>query len=352
MQQPRSFLLDSGANCNLISLQHLTKKEKQTIDKKAVIKITGFNKTSPTTHSLGKVAIRIKANYDTPKLQFHVMPAQTLNYNIIGIHDIRQHFLPNLLASTHKTHSTAPCLTNDTPKTPTGSAPMHCYALQRNPTKNTITQPQTTDPTLTYDQASKLYSEIPTPTVKKQTPPQPLIDPEWFKSLWKLFPRLTMEHENLSEPSRLPHKFFVKLKPDAKPHISPTYQTDKKRTNEMLKFLKQAIADNLIVSVPCQYISASFMLPRADPTKPYRCIIDYRVLNKDTERFDSILPRVDALRHFAANGHIYSKLDISKAFHHMQVDEDTIPLLGFVTPVATYSWRVAPMGTKCTPASL
>ena len=114
--------------------------------------------------------------------------------------------------------------------------------------------------------------------------------------------------------------------------------------------MKQAIEDNLIVSVPCQYISASFMLPRADPTKPYRCIIDYRSLNKDTERFDSILPRIDALRHFTANGHIYSKLDISKAFHHMQVDGDTIPLLGFVTPVSTYSWRVAPMGTKCSPS--
>jgi len=114
MQQPRSFLLDSGANCNLISLQHLTKKEKQTIDKNAVIKITGFNKTSPTTHSLGKVAIQLKTNNDTPKLQFHVMPAHTLNYNIIGIHDIRQYFLPNLLASTHKTRSTATLSTKST----------------------------------------------------------------------------------------------------------------------------------------------------------------------------------------------------------------------------------------------
>jgi len=352
VQQPRSFLLDSGANCNLISLHHLTKNENRAIDQKSVIKITGFNKQSPTTHSLGKVEILIKTQHETPRLHIHVMPAHTLNYNIIGIHDIRQYFLLNLIDCTQKSHSTALCPTNETSNSPTQSIPMHCYTLQSNPTKNahkTIPQLQTTDPALTYEQASKLYSEIPAPAAKKQKPPKPLIDPEWFKSLWKLFPRLTIEHENLSEPSRLPHKFFVKLKPNAKPHISPTYQMDKKRTTEMLKFLKQAIEDNLIVSVPCQYISSSFMLPRADPTKPYRCIIDYRALNKDTERFDSILPRVDALRHFAANGHIYSKLDISKAFHHMAVDEDTVPLLGFVTPVGAYSWRVAPMGTKTTP---
>jgi len=53
LQQPRSFLLDSGANCNLISLQHLTHNEKQTIDKKSVIKITGFNKVRLHFH-LGK----------------------------------------------------------------------------------------------------------------------------------------------------------------------------------------------------------------------------------------------------------------------------------------------------------
>ena len=93
------------------------------------------------------------------------------------------------------------------------------------------------------------------------------------ESLWQLFPRLAKEHENLNEPSRLPHDFSIKLKAGAKPHISPTYQMDKKRTTELLLFLQKAIADNLIVATPCKYISASFMVPRSDPNKPYRCKI-------------------------------------------------------------------------------
>jgi len=351
LQQPRSFLLDSGANCNLISLQHLTHNEKQTIDKKSVIKITGFNKQSPTTFSLGKVEIPVHTKQQSPKLQFHVMPAHTLNYNIIGIHDIRKHFLSNLVDSNNKEHSTSTLPTGSTsPSSLTSSTPMHCYTVQiQKIGKKQVLPTTATQQLLTYEQASQIYAEIPTPPIEKQQPPKPLINQEWFKALWTLFPRLTMEHDNLSEPSRLPHKFFVKLKPDAKPFISATYQMDKKRTDEMLKFLKKALEDNLIISVPCQYISAAFMIPKADPTKPYRCIIDYRTLNKDTERFDSTLPRIDALRNFAANGHIYSKLDISKAFHHMEVEENTIPLLGFVSPLGTYSWRVAPMGTRCTP---
>jgi len=279
------------------------------------------------------------------------MPDHTLNYNIIGIHDIRQHFLPNLLESGYQTQleTTRPSrlISTSLPRPPN---PMHCHITQAQHLSEKSSTPATTaKPVLTYEQASTLYSEIPTPPIQKPQPPKPIINQTWFKALWILFPRLIMEHENLSEPSRLPHKFFIKLKPDAKPFISATYQMDKKRTDEMLKFLQKALEDNLIVSVPCQYISASFTIPKADPTKPYRCIIDYRTLNKDTERFDSTLPRIDALRNFTSNGHIYSKLDISKAFHHMQVEDDKIPLLGFVSPLGVYSWRVMPMGTRCSP---
>jgi len=343
--------LDSGANCNLISIQFLTHEEKQAIDNKTVIKITGFNKQSPTTHSLGKVEIPVHTKQTSSTLQFHVMPPHTLNYNLIGIHDIRQHFLKYIFEiSTKEQPNESSQKEKSTPSSLLPPTPRHCYVTQmQEKSTKPKQQEKPTENILTYEQASQLYAEILTPTVEKPPTPKSLINQKWFKALWTLFPRLTMEHENLSEPSRLPHKFFVKLKPDAKPFISATYQMDKKRTDEMLKFMKKALEDNLIISVPCQYISAAFMIAKADPTKPYRCIIDYRKLNEDTERFDSTLPRIDALRNFAANGHIYSKLDISKAFHHMEVEEDTIPLLGFVSPLGAYSWRVAPMGTRCTP---
>jgi len=206
--------LDSGANCNLISLQHLTNNEKQTIDKKSVIKITGFNKQSLTTFSLGKVEIPIHTKQRSPKLQFHVMPAHTLNYNIIGIHDIRKHFLSNLLECSNKEHSTPILPTGTTsPSSLTPPTPMRCCTAQiQRIGKKTAQHATAIKQLLTYEQASQLYSEIPTPAIEKQQPPKPLINQKWFKALWTLFPRLAMEHENLSEPNRLPHKFFVKTR--------------------------------------------------------------------------------------------------------------------------------------------
>jgi len=219
--------------------------------------------------------LNIKNTRDSPQILFHVMPEKTLNYNIIGVQDIRRHFLPVLMSK------------DATPNTQNVRRPGKMaqqvlnHEISGNSIKSTpipnekFSSPQkpseNNSQTLTYEEASKLYSQIPMPEAQPQKNPKQIIDPQWFQKLWQQFPRLAMEHENLGEPSRLPHEFFIKLKPNAKPHISPTYQMDKKRTTEMLLFLQKAIANKLIIATPCQYISASFMIPKSDPTKPYRC---------------------------------------------------------------------------------
>jgi len=251
------------------------------------------------TYSLGETNITVTTPQVTADISVHVMPPKMLNYNIIGVSDIRKHFLPALMSKcnnpssqfvTHPVHQAIPkgdtscaqTLIRSPPDTPSrdliDTEPTSLAIKRQSPPPPTIHQtssPQTCDleQTITYEQASQLYASIPMPEAQPHKSPKQLIDILWFQSLWQLFPRLAKEHENLSEPSRLPHNFSIKLKADAKPHISPTYQMDKKRTTELLLFLQKAIADNLIVATPCKYISASFMVPRSDPNKPYRCKI-------------------------------------------------------------------------------
>jgi len=123
---------------------------------------------------------------------------------------------------------------------------------------------------LTYHKASQLYFEIATPQASPQPSPKSIIDIKWFQHLWDIFPWLSMEAENLREDRRLPHEFFIQLKPNAKPYISSTYQMDQKRTMELLNFMHKAISHGLIDAGPCTYISAAFMIPRSDPNKPCR----------------------------------------------------------------------------------
>ena len=300
MTNARTFLLDSGANCSLLDFDHLTPAETKNIDKDSIIRITGFNKKNPMTYSLGETSITVTTPQITAEISVHVMPSKILNYNIIGISDIRKHFLPVLMSKcnqplpqivTHPVHqptpkSDTPCANhllhstfNPLPHNSSNAEPTSLVSnLQPLSPQDTHQTPlphvRDLEQTITYEQASQLYASIPMPEAQPHKPPKQLIDIQWFQLLWQLFPRLAKEHENLSEPSRLPHNFSIKLKAGAKPHISPTYQMDKKRTTELLLFLQKAIADNLIVATPCKYISASFMVPRSDPNKPYRCKID------------------------------------------------------------------------------
>jgi len=146
LYRPRTFLLDSGANCNLISLQFLTHEEKQKIDKKTVIKITGFNKQSPTTVSLGKVEIPVHTKQSSSMLQFHVMPAHTLNYNLIGIHDIRKHFLKYLFEIS--TNEYSPAMSPKETNAPSSFTPptlRHCCTTQMQEKKNKDKETGTTN---------------------------------------------------------------------------------------------------------------------------------------------------------------------------------------------------------------
>jgi len=251
------------------------------------------------TYSLGETNITVTTPQITAEISVHVMPSKILNYNIIGVSDIRKHFLPVLMSKcnkplsqivTHPVHQSMP--KSDTPCAQTLlHSPLNALSRDLIDTEPTslVTNLQSPSPpiqhqipsphipdleqTITYEQASQLYASSPMPEAQPHKASKQLIDILWFQSLWQLFPRLAKEHENLSEPSRLPHDFSIKLKAGAKPHISPTYQMDKKRTTELLLFLQKAIADNLIVATPWKYISASFMVPRSDPNKPYRCKI-------------------------------------------------------------------------------
>jgi len=188
----------------------------------------GFNKTSPISYSSGQVKIRIHTSQHSPFILFDVMPLETLNYNIIGVQAIQEHFLPFLLAQPHEplklhyndeeVYSLRQIIRN--------IRQVPSFETAANATKAQSPRPersQSNPNLLSHDEASRLYFDIPMPHAPPPPPPKPLIDITWFQHLRKILPRLSMEHKNLREANRLPHEFFIKLKPGAKPYISSTY---------------------------------------------------------------------------------------------------------------------------------
>ena len=154
------------------------------------------------TYSLGETNITVTTPEITAVISVHVMPSKILNYNIIGVSDIRKHFLPVLMSKcdkplsqmvTHPIHNSIPI--NDSPCAQTlQHSPLNALtrdlidikppslAKHRQPsppsTQHQNPSSHIPDPeqTLTYEQASQLYSSIPMPEAKPHKPPKQLID--------------------------------------------------------------------------------------------------------------------------------------------------------------------------------
>jgi len=158
------------------------------------------------TYSLGETNITVTTPQVTAEISVHVMPSKILNYNIIGVGDIRKHFLPVLMSKCNKppppivahpahqsmTKSDTPCAhnllhssLNALSRDFIDTEPIHPAAnLQplSPPTMHQTPSPHTRDleQNITYEQASQLYASIPMPEAQPHKSPKQLIDILWL----------------------------------------------------------------------------------------------------------------------------------------------------------------------------
>ena len=325
----RVFLLDTGANRNMIDAAVLTPAELKRIDPTRRAAVSNIQQGTGTLKSLGEIEIELPHKAQRIKLKFLVMPPRTLNYNLIGVTAIIQHFLP--------------CL-QELCKNPQLNEKVNLFQREANQAYAEL--PKTAEPTevLNEEEAKAYLDTLPTPKCPPEPQQKDVIKQEWFGKLWNLFPRLQMEKQNLREDSRLPYKCKVELVEGATMFFAPQYQLSEKSAEEQAKFLKDAEDKGILEKGETVCQSSSFMVARADPDAPQRMVVDFRTLNKKTIPKDASLPRTDQLPNHASRGGIMSKLDLTKGFYHVDVDEESRPLLGIATNPGGYRFRKLPMG--------
>lgn len=79
-----------------------------------------------------------------------------------------------------------------------------------------------------------------------------------------------------------------------------------------------------------------------------RMVIDYRVLNKETQSTPPCLPRLQ--RVCSPNARVVSKIDLSWGFNNLPLNPRASKLSAFNTPVGTFRYKVMLFGTKNGPA--
>ena len=80
------------------------------------------------------------------------------------------------------------------------------------------------------------------------------------------------------------------------------------------------------------------------PDGGYRLVIDYSKLNRQCQCQAFPIGRIDDLIDKIGQTKYLTKLDITKAYWNINLDEESIKYTGFVTPRGHYEWFVVPFG--------
>ena len=84
-----------------------------------------------------------------------------------------------------------------------------------------------------------------------------------------------------------------------------------------------------------------------------KCLdIDYSVLNKVTQKFVWCVPKVEDIFSKLNGAKYFSTLNLSTEYHHIPLDEDSIPKTAFTSPFGKDEYLKVPFGLAHTPAYL
>ena len=79
--------------------------------------------------------------------------------------------------------------------------------------------------------------------------------------------------------------------------------------------------------------------------------VDYRALNKVTQKDRYPLPLITDLLDSPGPGRIYTKIDLKHAYHLVRIAEGNEPKMAFQMHYSSFEWMVMPFGLSNAPAA-
>ena len=91
-------------------------------------------------------------------------------------------------------------------------------------------------------------------------------------------------------------------------------------------------------------------MPKPGPGDDYRMCIDYVDLNKLTTTVKFPIPNIEDIMQSLGNSKYFCKLDLSKGYYQVPVEESSQKYTTFVSRTGTYCFTRMPFGPKNAPS--
>ncbi|PVD22378.1 hypothetical protein C0Q70_18188 [Pomacea canaliculata] len=143
----------------------------------------------------------------------------------------------------------------------------------------------------------------------------------------------------------LPGVVHLEVDPTVPPVTAPSGRVPHAMKDKLSKELKRLTKRGEITPVdqPTDWVSR--MVLATKKSGKLRVCIDPRPLNKALERERYPLPIMEDILPSLANAKLFSKLDLTDAYWHVHLDEESSLLTTFQTPYGRYRWKRQPFGT-------
>lgn len=114
------------------------------------------------------------------------------------------------------------------------------------------------------------------------------------------------------------------------------------------KIIEDLLRAGIIESSRSPFASPVVLVKKKDGG--HRLCVDYRALNKITEKERYPLPVIQDLLDRLVDQSVFCCLDLANGYHQVRISEDSRPLTGFVTPDGHYQYKMMSFGLCNAPA--
>src|SRR5260370_14231230 len=156
------------------------------------------------------------------------------------------------------------------------------------------------------------------------------------------------EKANTLPPHR-PYDLQITTEGDAKPFYGPIYSLSPLELTALREFLDENTRNGFIQPSRSPWGSLVLFVKKKDGS--LQLCVDYRALNKVTQKDRYPLPLISDLLDSPGPTRIYTKIDLKHAYHLVRITDGDESKMAFRTCYGSFEWMVMQFGLSNAPAA-